>query len=140
MSTDVTAPPDTAADAPAEPATPKKKAPATRTTVLIVILIIAAGALFFDRRAQSQAMNHHDGLDAMRSPGEELPTMDAVHEYVGREPDEAYDHQEVANTHVEEYHYSVPWRTNILYVYYRTEPDVRLDAVSLNQELTKEDL
>ena len=144
MSSDVTAPPDPAAEAPTEPSPAKKKSN-TRATVLIIILIIAAAALFFDKRAQSQAMSHSEGLDAMKaeamkSPSKELPTMEEVREYVGREPDEAYDHKEVPNTKVEEYHYRVPWRTTTLYVYYRTQPDVRFDAVSVNQELTAEDL
>lgn len=140
MSSDITAPADPAADAPPEPIAPKKKGSAIRTTVLVIILIIAATALFFDRRAQSQAMDHSEGLEAMKAPGRELPTMEAVHEYVGREPDDAYNHEGVPNTMVEEYHYRVPWRTNILYVYYRTQPDVRLDAVSVNQALTADDL
>lgn len=140
MSSDVTAPPEPAAAAPVEPSTPKKKGNSTRTIVLVALLVIAAAALFFDKRAQSQAMNAHDGLEAMKAPGKELPTMEAVHEYIGREPTAAYDHKEVPNTTVEEYHYSVPWRTNILYVYYRTQPDVRLDAVSVNQALTAADL
>lgn len=139
MSTDhATAPEATTSEAPA--ATEKRRSP-VRTAVLFLLLILAVSALLIDRRAQSRAQDLHNRLDRMRSvPADQLPTIEVVHEHIGRTPDDAYDHNEVANTKVEEYHYNVPWRTNVVYVYYRTMPDVRLDAVSLNQPLTQADL
>jgi hypothetical protein len=145
MSTDVTSAPDSV---PAEPA-PARKQGSTFRIVLILLLVLAIVALIFDRRSQAAAKELHDSLNEMirehmskTGPMRQMPTVDAVHEHIGREPSEAYDHEDVPNTKVEEYHYrgGLPWRSYVVYVYYRTRPDVRLDAVSLNQALTKDEL
>lgn len=103
---------------------------------LIVVLVLAVGALIVDRRAQSAAKDLHDTLFKMyeSAPPRDKPTMEAVHEKIGFEPDETYDHERAANTFVEEYHYrgGLPWRTYKVYVYYRKAPEERLYSVSLN--------
>jgi hypothetical protein len=133
---------------PAENTPPQKQGSLFRI-ILIVLLVLAVIALIFDRRSQAGAKELHDSLNQMiqdqltkSGPTRQMPAMDAVHEHIGREPSETYDHEEVPNTKVEEYHYrgGLPWRSYVVYVYYRTKPDVRLDAVSLNQALTKDDL
>jgi hypothetical protein len=133
MSTEETASPEVAHP---EHAAPQRQGMTFRI-VLIVLLVLAVVALVIDRQAQSKAQTLHDELVEMyeSASARDKPLLNDVHDKIGFEPADTYDHDRAANTMVEEYRYrgGLPWRTYTVYVYYRKAPEERLYSVSLNQ-------
>ena len=136
MSPEETAPPESTA---AEGAPAVKRQGSAFRVVLIFLLVIAVIALVIDLRARASAKALDEKLMGMLQ-GREKPTIDTVHQEVGRKPDKEYDHKTVRNTKVEEYGFRGALRKYIVYVYYQTKPDVRLDAVSPYLPLTEDQL
>ena len=121
----------------AESPTPKQGS--TLRIVLILLLVLLIAALVIDRQSQAGAQDLYDSLDRMKDTGlsqNKMPSLESVHKEIGRTPNEAYDHPEIGNTKVEEYHFrgGLPWRKYIVYVYYRADRE-ELDNVTLNQPL-----
>ena len=90
--------------------------------ILILVLVVAVVLLVVDLRARNAAADLDSQLNDMleKAPARQKPSIEEVHEAVGREPDEEYEMEGVADTKIEEYQFQGALRKYVVYCAYST--------------------